>query len=50
MPVEGTMLLVWSAVKQVSVTAFLKPFISTVGVYEVFIKLFIKNTGCDWAQ
>ena len=50
MRVEGPMILVQSAVNQVSSTAFLNPFISTVGVDEVFIKPFIKNTDCDWAK
>ena len=50
MTVEGTMILVRSAVKQVSVTAFLDPFISIVGVGEVFIASFINKTGCDWSQ
>ena len=49
-PVEGPMILVWSAVKQVSVTDFPKPFISTVEVDEVFIDTFIKKTDCDWVQ
>ena len=50
MRVEGPMILVQSAVNQVSSTAFLNPFISTVGVDEVFIDSFIMNNGCDWAQ
>ena len=38
MPVEGPIILVQSAVKQVSFTDFPKHFISTVGLDDVFIK------------